>query len=82
METRQGGSDDLMPSHGTRYMYNKGCHCRPCTIANRIYVRNYKRGKEGTTGWTLIDPEQEQYEQEILAQAVSDEDTNNSERTA
>ena len=67
-----------MANHGTRSSYNKGCRCRPCTIANRIYARKHWRGRMGATGWTNIDPEQEQYEQEILA---SVDNTQQDERT-
>ena len=71
--------DDLMANHGTRASYNKGCHCRPCTIANRIYARKHWRQTRGATGWINIDPEQEEYEQKILA-SVDNETTD--ERTA
>lgn len=29
--------------HGTRPMYNRGCRCEPCVVANRNYMREYMR---------------------------------------
>lgn len=30
-------------THGLRSTYVSGCRCGPCTAAQRVYMRNYKR---------------------------------------
>lgn len=34
-----------MPAHGTRASYGRGCRCVECTSANRVYQREYMRGR-------------------------------------
>lgn len=31
----------MAAEHGTRARYTAGCHCDPCTVANRDYMRAY-----------------------------------------
>ena len=37
------------PQHGERRMYQIGCRCDECVLANKIYVNKY-RNKEKTDG--------------------------------
>ena len=43
----------MSAEHGTRTMYVKGCRCEPCRDANRVYQRQYLRGRveAGRTDW-------------------------------
>lgn len=40
------GLPDGDERHGTRNGYNNyGCHCGPCTEANRVYYRKYRENR-------------------------------------
>lgn len=46
---------DLAPKHGTRYRYNRGCHCRRCTKAMRDSQRSLRDREppnHGRSGYT------------------------------
>jgi len=41
--------------HGTRSGYTAGCRCEACTLANRLYQREYMRRYYGTEHYKSLD---------------------------
>ena len=36
-----------MPEHGDRQTYLAGCHCGPCTEADRLYMQKWRKTRQG-----------------------------------